>query len=331
VKKRILVTGALGFVGDHLCRELLRSGHEVFGCDIECVTAGAGAAGTPFAARTCDVSNADEVAALVSELKPSAVLHLAAQSSASRAFVQPRETFLVNALGTQNLFEAITHHSPESYVVVVSSGEIYGPQEANGKPATEETPVVPVSPYALTKAVQDLLGLQYWKSHGIKSVRARPFNHTGPGQTTTFALPNFARQIALAEAGLCEPVIEVGNLAAVRDFLDVRDVVRAYLLLLEHGTPGEAYNICSGKPRSIQSLLDALLSLSNTKVALRQVDSRIRPSDISHLVGDNSKLRECTGWEPAYRIEDTLLELLEQWRKNVRQSSGSRTREKEAR
>jgi len=331
VRKRVLVTGALGFVGDHLCRELLRSGHEVFGCDLECATAGAGAAGVPFAARACDVADAGALAALVSELMPSAVLHLAAQSSASRAFVRPRETFLANALGTQNLFEAVRSHSPEAFVLVVSSGEIYGPQDARGAPATEDTPVVPVSPYALSKAVQDLLGLQYWKSHKIRSVRARPFNHTGPGQTTTFALPNFARQIALAEAGRCEPVIEVGNLEAVRDFLDVRDVVRAYLLLLEHGTPGEAYNICSGRPRRIQSLLDALLSMSTTKVTLKRAESRMRQSDISYLVGNSAKLREQTGWEPAYRLEDTLLEILEQWRKSVRQSSGSRTSEKEAR
>ena len=331
MRKRVLVTGALGFVGDHLCRELLRSGHEVFGCDLECAAARAGETGAPFAARACDVSDADAVAALVSELRPSAVLHLAAQSSASRAFVQPRETFLANALGTQNLFEAVRSHSPETFVLVVSSGEIYGPQEAGGEPATEDTPVVPVSPYALSKAVQDLLGLQYWKSHKIRNVRARPFNHTGPGQTTTFALPNFARQIALAEAGRCEPVIEVGNLEAVRDFLDVRDVVRAYLLLLEHGNPGEAYNVCSGRPRSIQSLLDALLSMSTTKVTLKRAESRMRQSDISYLVGNSAKLREQTGWEPAYRLEDTLLEILEQWRKSVRQSSGSRTSEKEAR
>jgi GDP-4-dehydro-6-deoxy-D-mannose reductase len=331
VRKRVLVTGALGFVGDHLCRELLRSGHEVFGCDVECATARAGASGVAFATRTCDVSDARAVEELVSEVRPSAVLHLAAQSSASRAFVQPRETFLTNALGTQNLFEAVGEHSPESMVLVVSSGEIYGPQEPGGRPATEDTPVIPVSPYALTKAVQDMLALQYWKSHGIKSVRARPFNHTGPGQTTTFVLPNFARQIAMAEAGRCDPVIEVGNLEAVRDFLDVRDVVRAYLLLLEHGTPGEAYNICSGTPRSIKSLLDVLLSMSKTKVTLKRAESRIRPSDISYLVGDSSKLRERTGWEPAYRLEDTLLELLEQWRTHVRQSSGSQTFGKETR
>ena len=331
MRKRILVTGALGFVGDHLCRELLRSGHEIFGCDLECATERPGGTGVPFATRACDVSDAGAVAALVSEVRPSAVFHLAAQSSASRAFVQPRETFLVNALGTQNLFEAVREHCPESLVLVVSSGEIYGPQEPGSRPATEETPVVPVSPYALSKVVQDMLALQYWKSHRIKTVRARPFNHTGPGQTATFALPNFARQIAMAETGRCDPVIEVGNLEAVRDFLDVRDVVRAYLLLLEHGTPGEAYNVCSGRPRSIQSLLDALLSMSKTMVTLKRVESRIRPSDISYLVGDGSKLREQTGWEPAYRLEDTLLELLEQWRRYARQPSGSRAFEKEAR
>jgi GDP-4-dehydro-6-deoxy-D-mannose reductase len=327
----MLVTGALGFVGDHLCRELLRSGYEVFGCDLACATERAGTAGTAFAIRTCDVSNPEEVAALVSELRPTAIVHLAAQSSASRAFAQPRETFMVNALGTQNLLEAVKTHSPEARVLVVSSGEIYGPQDTKGLPVTEESPVVPVNPYALSKAAEDLVALQYWKSHGIRSIRARPFNHTGPGQTTTFAVPNFARQIAMAEAGRCEPVIEVGNLAAVRDFLDVRDVVRAYLMLLEHGAPGEAYNICSGKPRSIQSLLDVLLSLSKTRVALRQADSRMRPADISFLVGDNSKLKRHTGWEPAYRLEDTLSELLEQWRKNVRQSPGPNTVEKEAR
>ncbi len=331
MRKRVLVTGALGFVGEHLCRELLRTGHEVFGCDLGCAPAGAGASGVPFAARACDVSEPESVAALVSDLRPDAIFHLAAQSSASKAFAQPRETFLVNALGTQNLFQAVLEHSPESLVLVVSSGEIYGPQDPAGGPATEQTPIVPVSPYALSKVVQDMLALQYWRSHGIQTVRARPFNHTGPGQTTTFAIPNFARQIALAEAGRCDPVIEVGNLGAVRDFLDVRDVVRAYLLLMEEGAPGEAYNICSGLPRSVQSLVDTLVSFSKTRVTLKRVEARIRPSDISYLVGDNSKLKERTGWEPAYRLEDTLLEILEQWRRSVRQSSGPQTLEKEAR
>jgi len=327
VKKRILVTGALGFVGKYLCRELSRSGCELLGCDLASIEGGPeGPAAAQVSA--CDVSAPGEISTLVARTRPDVIVHLAAQSSASRAFSEPTQTFVANALGTQYLFEAVRLNCPGARVLVVSSGEIYGPQLTSGL-LPEESQIVPVSPYALSKAVQDMLGLQYWRSHSIDTVRARPFNHTGPGQTTVFALPSFARQIATAEAGLCDPVIEVGNLSAIRDFMDVRDAVRAYVLLVERGRPGEAYNICSGTGRSVQSMLEHLVSLARTRVTVKQVESRMRPVDIPYLVGDNSKIREHTGWEPAYSIEQTLLELLEDWRRRVREPAPSRPPGKE--
>ncbi len=323
MKKRTLITGALGFVGTHLCTELEGLGCELWGCDLACVHPGQasppGPATGKLRTQACDISDPGEISELVARVRPDTIVHLAAQSSASRAFSQPRETFLANAYGTQNLLEAVRTHCPDAMVLVVSSGEIYGPQQ-DGQ-VSEESRIVPVSPYALSKAVQDLLGLQYWRSHSIRTVIARPFNHTGPGQTTTFALPSFAKQVASAEAGLREPVIEVGNLSVVRDFLSVRDVVRAYVLLLERGRPGEAYNICSGEGRSLQSLVEHLVSLSRVKVTLRQVESRMRPVDIPYLVGDSTKLREETGWKPVHGIEEALLQLLEYWRERVGESS----------
>jgi len=330
VKTRVLVTGGLGFVGRHLYGELLQSGYEVWASDLDSACEHVGPPLDPGRVRACDVANAEAVLSLLTALKPQAVVHLAAQSSSSKALSQPRETFLANALGTLNLFEAVRSSCPACAVLAVGSAEIYGPQAVAGL-LTEEGSLLPVSPYALSKATQDLIAIQYGRRHGITALRTRSFNHTGPGQTTTFALPSFASQIAQAEAGLREPVIEVGNLDVVRDFSDVRDVVRAYRLILEKGKPDQAYNVCSGKATSMETLLRLLLSFSRVEIIVKQVESRVRPADIPYLAGDNSKLVAHTGWEPRYRIEETLSELLDFWRKKVEKSSKSGSQRKETR
>ena len=317
---RILVTGALGFVGQHLNAELLQAGHEVWASDLDSVCAQAESSFDPARIRPCDIINAEDVSVLLKSLRPDAVIHLAAQSSASRALSQPRKTFLTNALGTLNLFEAVSSSLPDCSILSIGSADVYGPQIMEGR-LIEESPFVPVSPYALSKATQDLIALQYWRGQGIRSFRTRSFSHTGPGQTTTFALPSFASQIAQAEAGQREPVIEVGNLEVVRDYSDVRDVVGAYRLILEKGREGEAYNVCSAKGPRMKDLLEILLSLSRVKIEVKRVESRIRPVDIPYLVGDNSKLVADTGWKPRFKIEETLSGLLEFWRGKTERTS----------
>ncbi|MFH0777885.1 MAG: GDP-mannose 4,6-dehydratase, partial [Candidatus Eisenbacteria bacterium] len=310
MKNRVLITGALGFVGRHLYGELESSGHETWGSDMPQVCRQSEPPFDSRRLRPCDVTNIDAVAGVLNDVKPDSVVHLAAQSSAFKALSEPRETFTTNSLGTLNLFEAVRKLRPDCRVLVVGSADIYGPQARSGL-LTEEAQIVPVSPYALSKAVQDLMCVQYCRSHAANAVRTRSFNHTGPFQTTTFVLPSFASQIARAEAGLCEPVIEVGNLEVVRDFSDVRDVVAAYRLILERGKAGEAYNVCSGKGRELRELLEILTSLSRVRISVKRSETRMRPVDIPYLVGDNSKLRSHTGWEPRYEIEKTLAELLE--------------------
>jgi GDP-4-dehydro-6-deoxy-D-mannose reductase len=313
VKRIALITGALGFVGRHLFRELTDAGYEVWASDLG---SSCEKAGPPFDAgrvRACDITSSDQLLGLLKEIMPATVVHLAAQSSASKSFKHPQETFATNSLGTLNLLEAVRQACPDCLVLAVGSADAYGPQEGTTA-LREDTPFTPVSPYALSKAAQDLMGIQYWRGHGMKVFRTRSFNHTGPGQTTTFALPSFAFQIASAEAGQSEAVIEVGNLEVVRDFLDVRDVVRAYRLILEKGTPGEAYNVCSGRPVELTTLLDILVSNSRVKITIKQSQQRMRPADIPFLLGDNSKLKACTGWEPRYAVEQTLSELLDYWR-----------------
>jgi len=321
---RILITGGLGFVGRYLYAELLQCGYEVWASDLDSACVNTRPPLDSAKIRACNVAVPEDVFSLITALEPDYVVHLAAQSSSAKALAEPRETFITNAVGTLNLLEAVRSSCPGSSVLVVGSAEIYGPQLGAGLLA-EECSLVPVSPYALSKAAQDLIALEYWRGHEIRTLRTRSFNHTGPGQTTTFALPSFASQIARAEAGLCAPVIEVGNIEAVRDFSDVRDVVRAYRLILEKGEIGAAYNVCSGKAASVEALLRILVSQSRTKITVKKVESRMRPADIPYLVGDNSKISARTGWKPCFEIEQTLSELLDFWRKRVEENPSSGT------
>jgi GDP-4-dehydro-6-deoxy-D-mannose reductase len=216
-----------------------------------------------------------------------------------------------------NLFEAIRDLDLSPRVHIAGSSEEYGLVLPDEVPIREESPLRPLSPYAVSKVAQDLLGYQYWKSYRLHVVRTRGFNHTGPRRGEVFVTSNFSRQIAEIEKGLREPVVRVGNLDSIRDFTDVRDMVRAYWLALERGEPGEVYNVCSGRGYSGHQLLDILLGLSHVKVEIQQDPARMRPSDVMLLIGDASKFRDITGWEPAIPFEVTLKDLLEHWRKRV--------------
>jgi GDP-4-dehydro-6-deoxy-D-mannose reductase len=265
-----------------------------------------------------DLLDAEQTAEMVEQVTPGFVFHLAAQSNVQKAFKDPEGTFTSNVVGQLNLLNALRTASPQARILVACSSEQYGLVRPEDTPIDEDVPFRPNNPYAVSKIAQDALALQHFLSWGQQTIRIRAFNHIGPGQSENFVASAFARQVALIEAGLQEPVLSVGNLEAERDFTDVRDMVRAYLLAITRGEPGEVYNIGSGKGHTIQSLLDAFLSSSNVPVEVREDPTRMRPSDIPVLVCDASRFRERTGWVPEISFEQTLQDILDYWREIVR-------------
>ena len=234
-----------------------------------------------------DITQPEVVRQVVAEVKPDLIIHLAAQSSVSASWKDPSGTLRVNAGGTIHLLEALRSEQLTPRVVLVGSGEQYGMVHPEDNPIREECPFRPANPYAASKAAQDLYGYQYFVAYGLPILRARPFNHFGPRQTSTFVIANFARQIALIEAEKAEPVLSVGNLQARRDFLPVEDVVAAYLAIAEQGRPGEAYNIGSGQARSVRAMLDLLLTFARRSIQLREDPARLRPVDVPLLEADS--------------------------------------------
>ena len=261
-----------------------------------------------------DITQPEVVRQVVAEVKPDLIIHLAAQSSVSASWKDPSGTLRVNAGGTIHLLEALRSEQLTPRVVLVGSGEQYGMVRPEDNPIREECPFRPANPYAASKAAQDLYGYQYFVAYGLPILRARPFNHFGPRQTSTFVIANFARQIALIEAEKAEPVLSVGNLQARRDFLPVEDVVAAYLAIAEQGRPGEAYNIGSGQARSIRAMLDLLLTFARRSIQLREDPARLRPVDVPLLEADTSRLRADTNWRPAVQFESALQGTLNYWR-----------------
>lgn len=315
---RILITGAGGFVGGHLVDLLLTlpelSLHAaVFNPPGENPRLD----GRLVTQHVVDLRDPDAVRALIEAARPDRVVHLAALAQVGASFRDPWQTLENNIRIQLNLQEAILRSGLQTRILIVSSSEIYGAARGASGPIDESYPFAPASPYSVSKVTQDMLGLQYHLAHGMDIIRARPFNHIGPSQRSGFVAADFASQIAAVEAGRQEAVMWVGNLAAERDFTDVRDVVRAYWLLLERGTPGEAYNVCSGTARSIQALLDTLLSFSSAEIEVRQDPARMRPSDVPRHVGDASKLRAATGWQPTIPFERSLLDILNDWRQSL--------------
>jgi GDP-4-dehydro-6-deoxy-D-mannose reductase len=312
---RLLVTGAGGFVGGHLV-ELLR--REAPGTSVHGVVLphGSLAWSTAQGVRILEADLDDPVAAaaVIEDVRPEGIVHLAGQSSVHQSWLDPGGTLRTNVLGIVHLLDAARSSSLRPAVLVVGSAEEYGPVSEAELPIRETAPLRPASPYAVSKVAQGALALLYGPAGGMRIVLTRTFHHTGPGRGEAFAESSFARQIAEIELGLRPPVIEVGNLEAVRDFTDVRDVVRAYLLLLEKGEPGQAYNVCSGRGRRIRDVLDLLLAGSRARVEVRVDKERLRPSDVPAQVGDPSRLRVATDWAPRIPLEETLRDLLADWR-----------------
>ena len=316
---RVLITGLTGFVGSHLADHLVSRGDvEVYGTHrwrsrMDNI---AHLRGRLHLAE-CDLRDATSSRQMMATVRPDRVFHLAAQSYVPTSWTTPAETLVGNVMCQLNLFEATRQLGLPTRFQIAGSSEEYGLAKPDEVPIREENPLRPLSPYAVSKVAQDLLAYQYWMSYRLHAVRTRGFNHTGPRRGEVFVTSNFARQIAEIEKGLREPVVWVGNLEALRDFTDVRDMVRAYWLALEHGEPGEVYNICSGRAYTIRQVLDILLGLTQTKVEVREDPTRLRPSDVQFLVGDCSRFRRISGWEPTIPFEVTIKNVLEYWRARV--------------
>ena len=317
-KKKItaLITGYDGFVGPHLAEHLLREGRRVVGTII------AGGRPNPLhkgrLARSVelfplDLKNFESVLEMVKETKPDEVYHLAGISHVPTSWKNPILTYSTNVMGSVHLLEALRELGRPARTLVVSSAEVYGSIKSENLPAVETLPLCPENPYAASKAALDLIALQWGHYPGMQIVRARPFSHTGPGQTPNFVCPSFARQVAEITLGIAPPVMKVGDLSARRDFTDVRDVVRAYYLLIQKGKQNEVYNICSGKPRSIKAILQTLKSLSPKKIQVVTDPERLRPSDIPETRGSYARLRRDTGWTPQIPFSKTLRDLYQHW------------------
>ena len=317
---RLLITGITGFVGSHLAEWALGRGADVSGSvrwrsntqHIDHLRDRL----TLVQADLRDLSSARD---LIERARPDYVVHLAAQSFVAASWSTPSETLITNALSQMNLFEAIRQMGVTARFLVIGSSEEYGLVYPDELPIRESNPFRPLSPYAVSKVTQDLMGLQYFKSYGLDIVRARAFNHTGPRRGEAFATSNFARQIAEIEVRRREPVVEVGDLKPRRDFSDVRDIVRGYWHLLEDGEPGEVYNLCSGSDWSIERMLMFLISRSSVAPIEVRVDpARFRPSDVPVLRGSAEKIERATGWRPAIPFEQTLSDVLDYWRQQIR-------------
>lgn len=293
---RAYVTGASGFVGRWLVAHLESAGDTV-------VPAGPGV----------DVTDAAAVARSMAAAVPDAVYHLAGLAHVQRSWEEPAEYLRVNAGGTLHVLEAARACARPPRVLVISSAEVYGAARSEQLPVGEAEPMRPVSPYAASKAAAELVTVQAHLGRGLAAVRARPFNHAGPGQAPTFAIPAFARRIVEAQrhgAG----ALRVGNLSARRDIVDVRDVVRAYRLLVERGEPGEAYNVCTGRSVEVGEVLQRLLDLAAADLRLEEDPDLLRPIDVAELRGDPSRLRAVTGWEPEIPLDSTLHAVLDEAR-----------------
>lgn len=312
----ILITGAVGFVGQHLMQHLRKVSPEARLHGVVIAPPGEGA--LPAHYHTLDLRDPAAVAALIDGIPFSRVYHLAAQANVARSHDHPWETLENNIRMQVNLLEAIRHTQAPPRLLIISSGEVYGTDASGEAPPDETSPLRPTSPYSVSKVAQDMLGLQYHLAHQLPIMRARPFNHLGPGQALGFVAPDFAMQIARIEAGLQDPVMRVGSLDSERDFTDVRDIVSAYQLIMDRGIPGEAYNVASGRTRRIGELLEILCKLSTTHITINQDQSRLRPGKPGKSWGDATKLRETTGWSPQIPLETTLSDVLNDWRARVK-------------
>jgi len=313
---KVLITGATGFAGSHLCEHLIRDGEDVHGTFIyqheidilpELVR-------QHVVLHRCDLTEIDQIRNVIKTVRPERVYHLAAISSVHKSWEGRDLVLRINLFGWLNLLEILQEYCPEARILMISSGEVYGKLPEVQQPIPETQQLRPLNPYAASKAAQELLCYQYIHTYQLPVVIVRPFNHTGPRQVPNFVCPDFAKQIAEIEKGIKEPVISVGNLEARRDFSDVRDVVRAYHLALERCPTGTPINVASAKAWAVRDILNTLLQFSRVSIEVRQDPDRLRPSDVPLMLGDYTLLHQQTGWQPEIPFKDTLLSVLEYWR-----------------
>jgi GDP-4-dehydro-6-deoxy-D-mannose reductase len=294
---KILITGGSGFVGQHFS--------SLYG-------------GIPLASPDGPVDLRDQasVRSAVALVRPDAVLHLAAQSSVASSFDNPSETFHVNFFGTLHLLEALQTIGFNGVFVYVGSADVYGATDETQLPVNEAQPLRPRSPYAVSKTAAEALCYQWSQTHSFRVVLTRPFNQIGPGQNRQFAVPDFARQIVDIRRGRRAPILVTGDLDVTRDFTDVRDVVHAYHMLMTRGRNGDIYNICSGRERSLRSIVDALLRIAGVQAEIQVHSDRLRPSEQRRMVGDPQKICDLIGWWPEINLETTLTDILREVEEN---------------
>jgi GDP-4-dehydro-6-deoxy-D-mannose reductase len=294
---RVLITGSKGFVGHWLAAHLQACGDEVFGVDTE-----------------VDITLLSPLVDSVTGWEPDWICHLAAQASVGASWSGQARTYEVNVIGTVNVLEAALACRRRPRVLLISSSEVYGRVRPDQLPIAEDQPLAPINPYAASKAAAELVGRQAWLGSDLEVITARPFNHTGPGQRTDFVVPALAQQVAQAAQNGATS-LRTGNLGARRDLSDVRDVVRAYRMMLLAGEPGEVYNVCRGESQSIQSIAERLLELAGVAIPIEVDPERVRPVDIPDLRGDGTKLHRATGWSPEIDLDQTLRDILTYWRR----------------
>jgi GDP-4-dehydro-6-deoxy-D-mannose reductase len=301
--KRLIVTGLDGFVGQHV-RRALETGHY-------------GHFRLVVPRTTIELTEPATLTLALEETQPDCVLHLAAQSFIPESIRDPRATYEVNFFGTLNLLEALKSHGFGGRILYIGSADVYGAVSDKDLPVVETHPLRPRTPYGVSKAAAELLCYQWTQDQGLDIVMTRPFNHIGPGQAEHFVVPDFAKQIAEIKLGRREPVIKVGAIDVTRDFTDVRDVVAAYLSLIDRGVTGEVYNVCSGREYSIRDVLNELIRLADVQCGVVSDDSRLRAAERRRNRGSFDKLRNCTGWEPRIPLTDSLRDVLAYWDKKL--------------
>jgi len=311
---KVLITGISGFVGRHLTKYLLSRGDQVAGID----STAAEFSNEILKNEDLDIYEGDLrdeeiLSKALNEFEPDTLIHLAAQSSVKISFENPLETFSDNLIGTLILLETVSRLDIEVRTLIISSSEVYGQLEPSECPVSEDHPLRPINPYAVSKASVDLLAYQYYKAYDMPIYIARAFSHSGPGQKTVGVLSDWAFQVAKIDLGLAPPVLKVGNMNVKRDYIDVRDVVRAYIDIIEKGKPGVPYNVCGGVGYSLSDLLEKYRALSRKEIEIQTDKSRMRPVDISILTGSNNRINADTGWKPEIPIDQTLADSLKYW------------------
>jgi len=313
---RALVTGAAGFVGRHLTTHLLSQGHEVSGL-VHPTDGGPGSLGPRVEVFPLDILDEAALGAALRDFAPDTIFHLAAFSNPEGSWKEARRTLETNIIGAHNLLSAATETGRKPRMLLVGSAQQYGDVSADAQPIGEEQEQKPLTPYAVSKTSQELLGRRSFWSEELPVYVTRSFNHTGPGQADSYVSSSFARQVAEVEKGTREPVIRVGNLSARRDFTDVRDVAAAYSAIVERGEPGRPYNVCRGEAVSIGEVLEELVRQSRSPVQVVVDLERYHALDAPLIVGDPARLKTETGWSPRYSLHETLRDLLDDWRSRL--------------